>query len=698
MKFTFPPESKPLDGYTIKRAIHRGGFGEVYYALSDAGKEVALKLLQQNMDVELRGVSQCMNLKHPNLLTIFDIRSDADGDHWIVMEYVAGKSLNQIIDDSAGPTPMADVRAWMEGITAGLTFLHDRGIVHRDLKPANIYRENGVVKIGDIGLAKFISESRRSAQTQSVGTVYYMAPEVAHGRYGREVDIYSLGIMLYELLTGDVPFDGESTAEILMKHLSEPPNLSAIPKNLRPVLAGALEKDPLKRTANAKQLMDDFNRALDGGEIPQDIPDDSFVGETRADSSVVVREAVEQAVQGAEKAVRAVLSEDVVRKGGQAAHKAARQARHVARNAARQAQQQIKKARHEQARRRRAPENGHRRRRPPSRHSGSKSTGEWVVIAVAVFVGIIVIRSTFGRSFYFGGGSFAELAIAGAVGYGIYRLFSDRKNDDDDSSFSGQSDVAPQHTEASVGQQSPAAVPKPAVKRPTYRTLPRPLTPLTRRAVSVRTRMTDLTGSMTVAVFCTALITAGLAATTMTMWSPAQMGLFATVTLLGSWAVLIMSKLNEGRGMDSNTMRLMMLACGAAVGAAAFGISDQLMINLTPDDGFIDSVFETVGPYALIVDRPETHTTAAGFVVFFAGLFGLRRWWWHADCFRKRRFRVMSVVMTVGLGLLLTMIWSFPQVWGLTWAAAISSVVQLSSTWVPPDERSQLLEGPGNAA
>ena len=89
MKFTFAPESTPLDGFTIKRAIHRGGFGEVYYALSDAGKEVALKLLNNNLEVELRGVSQCLNLKHPNLVTIFDMKTDNDGDHWIVMEYVS---------------------------------------------------------------------------------------------------------------------------------------------------------------------------------------------------------------------------------------------------------------------------------------------------------------------------------------------------------------------------------------------------------------------------------------------------------------------------------------------------------------------------------------------------------------------------------------------------------------------------------
>src|SRR2546425_976027 len=96
------------------------------------------------------------------------------------------------------------------GIGAGVAYLHDHGIVHRDLKPGNIFSEEGIVKLGDYGLAKFISCSRRSGQTESVGTVHYMAPEVANGRYGKEIDIYALGIILYEMLTGRVPFDGES--------------------------------------------------------------------------------------------------------------------------------------------------------------------------------------------------------------------------------------------------------------------------------------------------------------------------------------------------------------------------------------------------------------------------------------------------------------------------------------------------------
>src|SRR6478609_10477263 len=97
-RFLYPSGKRPLDGYTIKRGIGHGGFGEVYYATSDAGKEVALKLIRRNLDVELRGVTQCLNLKHPNLIALYDIKTDEMGDQWVVMEYVSGESLEEVID------------------------------------------------------------------------------------------------------------------------------------------------------------------------------------------------------------------------------------------------------------------------------------------------------------------------------------------------------------------------------------------------------------------------------------------------------------------------------------------------------------------------------------------------------------------------------------------------------------------------
>src|SRR5262252_2165385 len=97
MKFSYSSGTRPLDGYTIKRGIGRGGFGEVYFALSDGGKEVALKLVRGDKQVELRGVAQCLNLKHPNLVALFDLRTDAQGDNWVVMEYVAGGALSAVL-------------------------------------------------------------------------------------------------------------------------------------------------------------------------------------------------------------------------------------------------------------------------------------------------------------------------------------------------------------------------------------------------------------------------------------------------------------------------------------------------------------------------------------------------------------------------------------------------------------------------
>ncbi len=254
-KFLYPGGSRPLEGYTIKRGIGHGGFGEIYYAVSDAGKEVALKLIRRNLEVELRGVRHCLNLKHPNLLALYDIRQDDEGDTWVVMEYVSGDCLEDALADHSDGLPVEQALGWFHGIAAGVAYLHDRGIVHRDLKPGNVFSEEGVVKVGDYGLSKFISCSRRSGQTESVGTVHYMAPEVANGRYGKEIDIYALGIMLYEMLTGRVPFEGESVGEVLMKHLTAKPDVSLLAEPYRGVVARALEKDPAQRFQSVQEML-----------------------------------------------------------------------------------------------------------------------------------------------------------------------------------------------------------------------------------------------------------------------------------------------------------------------------------------------------------------------------------------------------------------------------------------------------------
>ena len=196
-----------------------------------------------------------MNLKHPNLIALYDVKQDEQDNSWVVMEYATGESLEDVIRRHPNGLPPDEAVDWMQGIAAGVGYLHDHGIVHRDLKPGNIFRDDGQVKLGDYGLSKFISCSRRSGQTESIGTVHYMAPEVANGRYGKEIDIYALGIILYEMLTGHVPFEGESVGEVLMKHLTAEPSLAEVPEAYREVIARALAKDPTRRFASVGEMM-----------------------------------------------------------------------------------------------------------------------------------------------------------------------------------------------------------------------------------------------------------------------------------------------------------------------------------------------------------------------------------------------------------------------------------------------------------
>jgi serine/threonine protein kinase len=245
MKFTYRSGQRPLEGYTLKRGVGQGGFGEVYFAISDGGKEVALKLLRGHSDVELRGVANCLNMKHPNLVHVYDLKEDSFGGKWLIMEYVLGESLAQTLQRNPLGLPLGLVKEWFGSLARAVAHLHDRGVVHRDLKPANIFIESGTLKVGDYGLCKTLSSSER--QTRTVGTVHYMAPEVSTGNYSQKIDIYACGVILHEMLTGKVPFDGQTDGEILMKHLTATPDLSSVPEPFRPLVAKALDKNPVKR-------------------------------------------------------------------------------------------------------------------------------------------------------------------------------------------------------------------------------------------------------------------------------------------------------------------------------------------------------------------------------------------------------------------------------------------------------------------
>jgi serine/threonine protein kinase len=281
-RYTFGSGARPLDGYTIKRAIGRGGFGEVYYATSDSGKEVALKLILRNLDVERRGVMQCMNLKCPNLLTIFDLKTTDAGDTFVVMEYVSGPSLASVLKQHPRGLPLPEVRNWLKGLVEGVAYLHDHGVVHRDLKPANLFMEEGIVKIGDYGLAKLITPTQGSEHSESIGTCHYMAPEIGSGKYHKPIDIYAIGVILQEMITGRVPFDGETVNEVLMKHLTARPDVSKLPQPYQTIVGKALAKDPNHRPSRVYDL-------LPPGDAPR-APDVRIIGDGKSAPAAPARE------------------------------------------------------------------------------------------------------------------------------------------------------------------------------------------------------------------------------------------------------------------------------------------------------------------------------------------------------------------------------------------------------------------------
>ena len=262
-RYEFAAGDRPLDGYTIEYALGRGGFGEVYYAVSDAGRQVALKSIRNYEEVELRGIGHCMNLKSQHLVSIFDVKKDAEGMPWVIMEFVSGPSLREILDDS--PHGLAPQKAafFLRELAKGLSYLHGAGVVHRDLKPHNIFFEEGIVKIGDYSLSKGMTASHRSGHTMTVGTVHYMAPEIGEGRYDKTVDIYALGVILHEMLTGSPPYQGESMGEVLMKHLSSEPDVAGIEEPFASVIRTAMKREPAERFQSAEDMVDALKGAID---------------------------------------------------------------------------------------------------------------------------------------------------------------------------------------------------------------------------------------------------------------------------------------------------------------------------------------------------------------------------------------------------------------------------------------------------
>ncbi len=265
-----------IDGrYRVLQKLGSGGMADVYCAEdSQLGRRVALKVLhrrfaedQQFVERFRREASSAAGLQHPNIVAIFD-RGEWDGTYYIAMEYVEGRTLKDIIREKGPAPPEAAVDITLQILRAA-RFAHKRGIVHRDIKPHNVLIDtDGRVRVTDFGIAR--AGTSDMTETGSImGTAQYLSPEQAQGRpVDARSDLYAIGIVLYELLTGRVPFDAESPVTIALMQVNEaplPPRqlVPAIPPELEAIVLRAMEKDPARRFADA----DEFIAALEAGRV-----------------------------------------------------------------------------------------------------------------------------------------------------------------------------------------------------------------------------------------------------------------------------------------------------------------------------------------------------------------------------------------------------------------------------------------------
>ena len=271
--------------YRIARKLGGGGMADVYLAEDqELGRRVAVKILheryandEQFVERFRREATHAAGLSHPNIVSIYD-RGETNGSYFIVMEYVEGRTLKELIR-SLGPCPIQRAIAYTRQILAALRYAHRNGVIHRDIKPHNVIVDHeGVVKVTDFGIAR-AGASQMTEEGAIIGTAQYLSPEQARGApVDQTSDLYSTGVVLYELLTAQTPFSGETPVEIAMKHLTEVPEP---PSELRPqvsedldlVVLRALAKEPSERYPSAAAMDADLETVAHGGHVPPETAD-----------------------------------------------------------------------------------------------------------------------------------------------------------------------------------------------------------------------------------------------------------------------------------------------------------------------------------------------------------------------------------------------------------------------------------------
>ena len=263
------------DRYEIIKTIGEGGMANVYLAKDTIlDRDVAIKVLRGDLASDEKFVRRfqrealsASSLSHPNIVEIYDVGED-DGNYYIVMEYVPGKNLKQVLK-KRGNLTVSEVIDIMLQITSAMGLAHDSLIIHRDLKPQNILMmDDGGVKITDFGIAMALNATQLTQTNSAMGSVHYFPPEQASGKGSTlKSDVYSLGIMMYELLTGYLPFRGDNAVEIALKHLKEPiPSIRSefpnIPQSVENIIIKATAKNPKNRYNNANEMHEDLLTCL----------------------------------------------------------------------------------------------------------------------------------------------------------------------------------------------------------------------------------------------------------------------------------------------------------------------------------------------------------------------------------------------------------------------------------------------------
>ena len=264
------------DRYEIIRSIGEGGMANVYLANDIIlNRLVAVKILRGDLAEDEKFVKRfqreaiaASSLNHPNIVEVYDVGED-DGKYFIVMEYVEGKTLKSLIK-KRGALTLPEVVDIMLQLTSAIAHAHESYIIHRDIKPQNvIIMEDGRVKVMDFGIAAQLNSNELTQTNSVMGTVYYLPPEQASGTSATvKSDIYSLGILMYELVVGKVPFKGDSPVEVAIKHMKTPlPSITdaypEIPQSIENVILKACAKNPLNRYATVKDMHDDLLTVLD---------------------------------------------------------------------------------------------------------------------------------------------------------------------------------------------------------------------------------------------------------------------------------------------------------------------------------------------------------------------------------------------------------------------------------------------------